>query len=74
MAAAPAPSSGHAALSRKEIEQIQTALDKSGAKIAADGLWGKKSEAALKEFQRLHHLKVSGQLDRDTRKQLDLAG
>lgn len=60
----------HAGLSHAQVKRIQTALDKAGAKVRVDGVWGKQTEAALREFQRHHHLRATGRLDRATEKQL----
>lgn len=39
---------------------------------AIDGIWGKKTEKAVKEFQRDNDLLVTGELDRDTKDSLGL--
>jgi peptidoglycan DL-endopeptidase CwlO len=60
----------HGMLSHRRIEAVQQALNSSGDKIKVDGIWGMKTEAALKQFQEQHHLKVTGRLDRATDKQM----
>ncbi len=59
-------------LSRHAVEQMQTALDDQGAKIAIDGIWGRDTTKALEAFQKDRGLKVTGHLDRATRKALSL--
>ena len=54
-------------LSTQQIRQIQRALDQKGAAIKdADGKWGPKTEAALKEFQQKQNIQGNGQLDQRT--------
>jgi peptidoglycan hydrolase-like protein with peptidoglycan-binding domain len=62
----------HAALSRKRVESVQEALDAGGAKLDIDGVWGPKTESALKQYQQQRGLKVTGHLDRATRERLKL--
>lgn len=60
----------HAAMSRKQVEEIQTSLDKNGANIPVDGLFGKKTMEALRTFQKSHGLKPTGYPDEETMKVL----
>jgi peptidoglycan DL-endopeptidase CwlO len=72
-AAQPAPATHHhhhGTMSHKRIVGVQQALNGNGAKLAVDGKWGPKTEAALKQFQEQHGLKVTGHLDLATRTQL----
>ena len=64
----------HAAMSRARVERVQTALDNSGANISIDGLWGPKTEAALKDFQKDHGLKATGRMNQETMKALPKVG
>jgi peptidoglycan DL-endopeptidase CwlO len=64
----------HAGISRREVEHVQEALNRSGASLAIDGIWGTKTEVALKQFQQQHALKVTGHLDHKTRQDLSLFG
>ncbi|HEY1723590.1 MAG TPA: peptidoglycan-binding domain-containing protein [Magnetospirillaceae bacterium] len=70
----PAPqamkTSAKATMSRTHVEHIQTALSQGGEHIAIDGVWGPKTTAAVKEFQKTHDLKVTGHLDTETLKAL----
>jgi peptidoglycan hydrolase-like protein with peptidoglycan-binding domain len=62
----------HGMMSHKHVTGVQQALNNSGAKLAVDGKWGPKTEAALKQFQQQHGLKATGHLDRETRTQLKI--
>jgi peptidoglycan DL-endopeptidase CwlO len=63
---------GKAEMSRRRIEELQAALQSNGAQLATDGVWGPKTVAALREFQKEKRLKVTGQLDRQTAKELNI--
>lgn len=63
-----------ATMSRQRVEGIQEALNGAGAKLAIDGIWGPKTEAALKQYQQQHGLKVTGHPDHATMKQLHKVG
>jgi peptidoglycan hydrolase-like protein with peptidoglycan-binding domain len=58
------------ALSRKQVEHMQTALANSGQDVDIDGIWGPKTTAALKDFQKSHGLKPTGHLNHKTREAL----
>lgn len=60
----------HAALSRKRVERVQTALAQSGENVPIDGLWGPKTTDALKDFQKSHGLRATGHLNHATEKVL----
>ena len=60
----------HKVVGSSHVKAIQKALDKSGAKLKADGLMGKKTEAALRAYQKKHGLKVTGTADKATLKSL----
>lgn len=54
-------------LSRQEIREIQSHLDKSGFNAKrVDGIWGRETEDALRDFQQAKHLPGNGQLDQQT--------
>jgi peptidoglycan hydrolase-like protein with peptidoglycan-binding domain len=42
------------------VRSLQYLLDAHGAKVAADGIFGAKTRAAVVAFQRAHHLSVDG--------------
>ena len=44
------------------VRSLQYLLDAHGAKVAADGVYGVKTTAAVIAFQRAHHLAVDGQV------------
>lgn len=60
-------------MSRQRVEALQTALDKSGAKLSVDGVWGPKTERAVKVFQKDHGIAATGHLDRATKEVLPKA-
>lgn len=49
-----------------KIKSIQNQLIKSGANIIADGIFGKKTMQAVKDFQMLNKYKVTGEVDNVT--------
>jgi peptidoglycan hydrolase-like protein with peptidoglycan-binding domain len=53
---------------------MQEVLDSEGAHVRIDGLWGPATEAALRHYQKVHGLEVTGRLDQPTRGQLDPIG
>lgn len=57
-------------MSRRQVEEIQTALNKGGAKLAVDGVYGPKTRAAVEDFQKQNHLKVTGRADQETLQKL----
>lgn len=48
------------------VKDLQEMLIKKGSRITADGVFGPKTESAVKYFQKKHDLKVTGQIDTDT--------
>jgi peptidoglycan hydrolase-like protein with peptidoglycan-binding domain len=66
------PRQGHAEMhhANARVEHIQTALNHQGAHLEVDGTMGPKTVAALKTFQKSHHLKVTGKADAATLKAL----
>jgi len=57
-------------LARSRVRKIQEALKAHGAKIDVDAVWGPKTVAALRRFQRLNGLRATGHADHATMKQL----
>ncbi len=55
-----------------KVRVLQDALNKNGAKLKVDGIWGKKTKAALKQFQKAKGLKVTGKVDKATKAALGL--
>jgi len=56
----------HKAMANAEVKKAQEMLVKDGAKIKADGIMGKHTREAIKEFQKKNILKVNGKLDKET--------
>jgi len=54
-------------------KSLQESLNREGAKISVDGRMGPKTAAALRDFQRVHGLPVTGRPDAETQKALDVA-
>lgn len=76
-AATPAPTTPKMAahegmMSRQRVEAIQTALKSNGEQVEPDGVWGPKTIAALRDFQKQKGLKVTGHVDRATAQKLNL--
>jgi hypothetical protein len=62
-------------LSRKDVRQVQQALDKNGFQIGrVDGRWGAKTSNALKQFQQSKKIQANGRLDQQTLSDLGLNG
>lgn len=55
-----------------KVRALQDALNKNGANLKVDGVWGKQTKAALKEFQKAKGLKVTGKVDKATKAALGL--
>jgi peptidoglycan hydrolase-like protein with peptidoglycan-binding domain len=59
-------------MSSQEIKSVQEALSKDGYKLKADGIQGKHTTWAIKDFQKKNHLKVTGRADAQTLAKLNL--
>ena len=59
-------------MSSQEIKSVQEALNKEGYKLTADGIQGKHTTRAIKEFQKKNHLKVTGKADAETLAKLNV--
>jgi len=64
----------HAAKTKRstEIRALQEALNKTGATLHVDGVWGSKTHAALVNYQKTHDLKATGRIDKATRDSLKI--
>ena len=61
------------ALSQETIFKLQQRLTELGYSPGPrDGMWGKKTEAALKKFQEDHGISITGKLDKETQEKLGL--
>jgi len=56
----------------KQVMALQTALNKSGHKLVVDGYMGRKTRAALRNYQKANKLKVTGTLNKSTRTKLGI--
>ena len=70
--AAPAMNHQTPVMSRTRIEAIQSALKNSGEDVSPDGVWGPKTVAALRDFQKKQGLHATGHMDRATALKLNL--
>jgi peptidoglycan hydrolase-like protein with peptidoglycan-binding domain len=61
-----------AMMSARRIEEIQVGLQRQGAKIPADGIWGPKTVAALRTFQKKNGLAPTGRFNQATAERLTL--
>ena len=55
---------------KARVEAIQTALNNNGEKVSVDGLLGRQTRGAIKDFQQKHGLKATGHADQATLEQL----
>ncbi|WP_404870724.1 peptidoglycan-binding protein [Kitasatospora griseola] len=58
----------------KSVKDLQRQLNTQGHRLAVDGIFGPKTAAALRDFQRAHGLKADGTAGSDTRTALLTAG
>jgi N-acetyl-anhydromuramyl-L-alanine amidase AmpD len=62
-------------LSKSDIRQVQTALNKDGFKVGRiDGRWGRETSNAVRQFQKNKGLQPNGQIDQMTVADLGLNG
>ena len=60
-------------LSAEDVRAVQEALQQAGYELGdPDGLWGERSMAAMREFQEDEGLPVSGNIDMEALRTLDL--
>ncbi len=59
-------------MSTHRVEEIQAALQGKGEQVAVDGIWGPKTTAALKDFQKKNGLSTSGRFDHKTAQKLSI--
>lgn len=55
-----------AKLTRDQVEHVQNALVAKGYAVKADGIWGRKTRDAVKDFQKKSGLPVTGHPDAKT--------
>ena len=56
-----------------DVTELQNKLIKLGYKISADGIFGSKTENAVRQFQQTANIKVDGIVGRDTLKQIEIS-
>lgn len=59
-------------MSKQEVKSAQQALNNEGYKLQEDGIMGKNTRKAIKEYQKKNNLKQTGQLDAETISNLNL--
>jgi murein L,D-transpeptidase YcbB/YkuD len=59
-------------VSQSKVEDVQKALNNNGASIRVDGVLGPQTRSALKRYQKEHGLKVTGQINANTEKKMNL--
>jgi len=59
--------------SPEEVQKVQTALNQKGERVKVDGVWGRQTAEAVRDFQRKNGLQPSGQLDDKTLQKLNVA-
>jgi peptidoglycan hydrolase-like protein with peptidoglycan-binding domain len=64
------PHRRHRHLRQQKVAQLQTQLNAAGAQLTVDGKMGPATRAALRDFQKAHHLKVTGRPDAATMRAL----
>ena len=57
----------------RAVRKVQEFLNKLGYEITADGDFGAKTEAAVKDFQENNGMEVTGYVDRDTKQAIKRA-
>ena len=64
--AAPAPAPMKPMSKMEHTKAVQTALNSNGAKLKVDGVYGKKTAAAVAHFQKAKGMKATGKVDDKT--------
>jgi peptidoglycan hydrolase-like protein with peptidoglycan-binding domain len=59
-------------LSKQEVKSVQEALNKDGYNLQEDGILGKNTHNAIKNYQKKNQLKETGRLDAETMSKLNL--
>jgi peptidoglycan hydrolase-like protein with peptidoglycan-binding domain len=53
-------------LNEDQVRRIQQALDSRGFHVGVDGMWGPRTETALRDFQKAQKLPASGEFNQQT--------
>ena len=64
--AAPAPAPMAPMTPKEKTMALQSALNNNGAKLVVDGVYGKKTAAAVAKFQKAKGMKATGRADAKT--------
>lgn len=70
--AAPAPAPMKPMTAKEKTAAVQTALNSNGAKLTVDGIYGKKTAAAVASYQKSKGMKATGRVDAKTAAALGL--
>jgi peptidoglycan hydrolase-like protein with peptidoglycan-binding domain len=62
----PPPAAASVALTELTIRALQDALNKQGIAVKADGVLNDETRAAIRKYQSVHHLPVTGEPDKAT--------
>ncbi|MGA8019053.1 MAG: peptidoglycan-binding domain-containing protein [Desulfobacterales bacterium] len=68
----PKSQAGMQKLSKQEVKSVQEALNKDGYNLQEDGILGKNTHNAIKNYQKKNQLKETGRLDAETMSKLNL--
>jgi peptidoglycan hydrolase-like protein with peptidoglycan-binding domain len=67
------PASAAVVLSEATVKALQDALNRQGIAVKADGVLNDETRAAIRKYQSLHHLPVTGEPDKATLDKLGVA-
>jgi peptidoglycan hydrolase-like protein with peptidoglycan-binding domain len=59
-------------MSKQEVKSVQVALNKDGYHLQEDGILGKNTQNAIKDYQKKNRLKETGRLDAETMSKLNV--
>ncbi|MFZ0612217.1 MAG: peptidoglycan-binding domain-containing protein [Desulfobacterales bacterium] len=59
-------------MSKQQVKSVQTALNKEGYDLQEDGIMGKDTHNAIKDYQKKNQLKQTGKLDSETMSKLNV--
>jgi len=70
-----AKSQGQGMKNRQVVRQVQEKLKQEGYQVGpVDGVWGPKTQSAVREFQQAEGLEATGELDQETLAALEIQG
>lgn len=62
----PDQTAANVSMDAQTIQSVQASLRNEGHSVSVDGVWGPKTAAALRDFQRSNSLSATGTLDSET--------